>query len=117
MLCIQDNSFTIISILEMSNDIEKANRMLENSNIKEVMAQVDEMDKQAIDKKKILVWELVQNLLAHKNNSSFTVGISYQEHLVKAEEIFDTVVKPQIEQLEKQEWYTKKSTTEINTWI
>ena len=31
----------------------------------------------------------------------FTAGITYQEHLIKAEEIFETVVKPQVKQLKK----------------
>lgn len=102
----------------MTNNVARAKELLENSNFKEVNRQVDEMNKQAIAQKKILVWELVQNLLAHKiNNTQFTAGISYPEHLVKAEDIFENVVKPQVEQLENQEWEKQKPTIEINNWI
>ncbi len=110
--------FSLFFQKNMTNDLAKVKELLENSNFEEVNRQVDEMNKQAITQKKILVWELVQNLLAHKiNNTQFTAGISYKDHLIKAEEIFENVVKPQVEQLKNQEWQNKNPTIEINKWI
>lgn len=39
----------------MTNNVARAKELLENSNFKEVNRQVDEMNKQAIAQKKILV--------------------------------------------------------------
>ncbi len=53
----------------MSHDIEKAKKILENSNIEEVMRQVDEMNNKADLQKKMIIWEIIANLLAYKTQN------------------------------------------------